>query len=390
MGQPLKKDGGRPRILVLTRNFPPLCGGMERLIYHAYLELTKEFDVFVCGPEGIDAFLPREAVAGLFPVSPAPLFLCKSSVVAYISAKRLRPDLILCGSGVMALAARFAPLRGGGVRVAFLHGLDLVAQSKIYQLFFVPQIRKLNRVIVNSYNTLKLAKDCGIGGEKISLLFPGVELPDVHCNSALSLRNELGFGQRPIILSAGRLTARKGVLQFIRIALPLLVKKFPDILLLIIGGDADNAIMRSQGSTQKIKEQVDALGLQHNVCMLGSVDDDTLKRAYLESDVHVFPVLDLPGDVEGFGMVAVEAAAHGLPTVAFAVGGVPDAIENGKSGFLVAPASYEELSDRLSHIILMSDGERSDMKESCRQFARKFEWSTFGRSLRDICWSCLD
>ena len=62
-------------------------------------------------------------------------------------------------------------------------------------------------------------------------------------------------------------------------------------------------------------------GWQRTSACLARVDDQRLSDAYFAADVMVFPVLDLPGDVEGFGMVAVEAAAHGLPTVAFAVGG---------------------------------------------------------------------
>jgi phosphatidylinositol alpha-1,6-mannosyltransferase len=109
---------------------------------------------------------------------------------------------------------------------------------------------------------------------------------------------------------------------------------------------------------------------------LGPVDDDTLSDAYFAADVMVFPVQEVAGDVEGFGMVAIEAAAHDLPTVAFAVGGVPDAIANGRSGSLIEArangAFAESVVDRLQ-------SPRQPL--ACRKFAQDFSWQAFGERL---------
>ena len=74
-----------------------------------------------------------------------------------------------------------------------------------------------------------------------------------------------------------------------------------------------------------------------------------LHAAYAEADALVFPVLELPGDVEGFGMVALEAAAHGLPTFGFRSGGVPDAVQEGRTGELVSASDYGGLAERLAN-----------------------------------------
>jgi phosphatidylinositol alpha-1,6-mannosyltransferase len=121
---------------------------------------------------------------------------------------------------------------------------------------------------------------------------------------------------------------------------------------------------------------------------LGKVDDATLGQAYRSSRVHVFPVLDLPGDMEGFGMVALEAAAHGLPTVAFAVGGIPDAVSPEVSGLLITPGDYAALA---TGIIALLAGERPDITaQSCRDFAAGFAWSRFGERARSLCMSLIE
>src|SRR3546814_1721721 len=83
--------------------------------------------------------------------------------------------------------------------------------------------------------------------------------------------------------------------------------------------------------------------------LIGRIGDRELEDAWAASAVHVFPVREIPGDPEGFGMVAMEAAAHGVPTVAYAVGGVPDAVLDGTSGVLVQPGDevgFAEAVDR--------------------------------------------
>ena len=78
-------------------------------------------------------------------------------------------------------------------------------------------------------------------------------------------------------------------------------------------------------------------------------------------------------------MVAIEAAAHGLPTVAFATGGIVDAVAQGVSGMLVAPGDYEGLCD--AAISMLSDAEGA-WRDSAQAFARDFAWPCFGASLR--------
>jgi phosphatidylinositol alpha-1,6-mannosyltransferase len=115
---------------------------------------------------------------------------------------------------------------------------------------------------------------------------------------------------------------------------------------------------------------------------LGRCDGPTLSAAYQAADVHIFPVLDLPGDVEGFGMVALESAAHGLATVAFAVGGVPDAVLDGQTGTLVEPGDYVVLGEAV--IRQLAQAREGATIATCREFAAGKVWPVFGERLRNL------
>jgi phosphatidylinositol alpha-1,6-mannosyltransferase len=112
------------------------------------------------------------------------------------------------------------------------------------------------------------------------------------------------------------------------------------------------------------------------------LSDDSLANAYIAADVLIFPVLDITGDMEGFGMVAIEAAAHGTPTVAFSVGGVPDAIAEGVSGNLIQPGNYSEFAETVAKHL---GGEIGGIDPaSCRTHAEQYSWPRFGERLRGV------
>ena len=108
---------------------------------------------------------------------------------------------------------------------------------------------------------------------------------------------------------------------------------------------------------------------------------------YTQADVHIFPILDLPGDVEGFGMVAIEAAAYGVSTVTFDVGGVADAVNSGVSGVLVKPGDYRAFSASVQEILMVSRD--AVVTERCIQFAQLFSWDHYGTGLNKLCTQIL-
>jgi phosphatidylinositol alpha-1,6-mannosyltransferase len=266
----------------------------------------------------------------------------------------------------------------------YLHGLDVVVDDRAYRAIWWPLIRRCDFALCNSRNTAKLAVARGFPPDRIDVLEPGVSLPDPDAR-APDYRAQAGLGERPVIVSVGRLTARKGLPEFIEQAWPSLLARRPDAVLIIVGGEPADALAPGRGGVaERIGDAVRMLGAEESVRALGRCDDDALRAILAAADVQVFPVLDLPGDVEGFGMVAVEAAAAGIPTVGFAVGGVPEAIADGMSGSVVAAGDYAGLVASLVEWIDRRRSAPAAVSQACREHAARHAWPRFGDRLREI------
>jgi len=372
------------RLLFISRNFPPLTGGMERLNYHAYLALRARYRISICAPNGAATFIDGADDCLEVPLTPLSRFLATCQWRSWRMARQARPVVVYSGSGLTAPAALIAGRAVGARVVSFLHGLDVIADHPVYHKLFLPAIRRCDRLLVNSHYTAGLALSAGVPEARISIVHPGVDIPDMrHCEQGrLRFRQRYGLGDRRVLLSVGRLTERKGLVEFVRDVLPAVVREYPDAILMVVGDEPAQALKHRGGVRGELAKVAQDAGMAANVQMTGRVDDATLSECYFAGDLMVFPVIEIPGDVEGFGMVAIEAAAHGLPTVAYAAGGVVDAVADGRSGWLVAPGDRQRMIEVILHVIGDPAGTRQQMSESSHQLAaEKFSWDEFGRRI---------
>jgi phosphatidylinositol alpha-1,6-mannosyltransferase len=294
--------------------------------------------------------------------------------------------LILAGSGLVAPFAWLAAKLFNARCIVYLHGLDIKAPSQIYRLLWHPFLRRFDRVIVNSRFTARLAAGAAIRSDKIHVLHPGVTIPgnsDARVRSD-AFRAKYGLGDLPAMLYVGRLTPRKGLLEFVTQSLPSSVARCPNVRFLIVGGEPSHAILNATGQRAQLDATLATNGLAENVLFLGELPDAELRAAYFAADVFVFPIRHYPYDIEGFGMVALEAAAHGLPTVAFSAGGVPDAVRNGYSGDLVESGDYVAFTNAVLSRLAGVPRARPESRERVTTFARQFAWSIFGQRLRAL------
>lgn len=365
---------------MITRNLPPLVGGMERLNWHMADELSRHAEVRVIGPQGATASAPQNVHVTEVPLRPLWKFLALAKWRALREARRWRPDLVLAGSGLTAPATLMAARASGASAAVYVHGLDLSVRHPLYKQLWLPALRRMDRVIANSQPTRQLAEQVGIDPERIGIVHPGVDLPTAAHDpgGAERFRAEHQLGDRPLLLSVGRLSTRKGLREFVTQALPRIAAEHPEATLLVVGDAPHNALRAQAQTPDSIREAAQHAGVGNNLRFLGTITDYTeLGVVYRTADVHVFPVRNIPGDPEGFGMVAVEAAAHGLPTVAFAAGGVVDAVADGQSGRLVASGDYPALAEAVLQTLAARDALRPD----CHAFARRFAWPEFASRL---------
>lgn len=374
----------QPRILHITRNLPPLVGGMERLNWHIADELSRCAQVQLIGPKGSAALRPAAVPVTEVPLRPLSRFLLASAWQAVAVARRFQPHIVLAGSGLTAPAAWLAARASGARAYVYLHGLDAAVQHPMYRAMWHPAIRRMDGVIANSQPTTELAQNLGVAAEKIRIVHPGVALPAAPQSAAAlqDFRQRHQLGDRRLLLSVGRLTTRKGLREFVQHALRAIVQAAPDTLLAIVGDAPADSLHASVQTRASIQAVSDAAGIGQHLRFLGVITDpQELACAYESASLHIFPVRQLPGDPEGFGMVAIEAAAHGLPTVAFATGGIVDAVAEGQSGHLVAPGDYPALAQ--AALQMLADGHGA-WQTRASAFAAQFAWPAMGQKLRDI------
>ena len=174
-------------------------------------------------------------------------------------------------------------------------------------------------------------------------------------------RRSLGIASDVLlILTVARLEPRKGVDRVLRV-LPSLARQFPRLRYAIVG--AGRARVRWEALAAR-------LGVSDRVWWVGDVDDSTLVSWYRAADVFVLVPTPGPGEVEGFGLVYVEAAACGVPAVAGRNGGTPEAVLHGRTGVVVDPADEAELVSALASL-LSDEARRTALGRAARLHAQR-------------------
>lgn len=346
---------------------------MERLNWHIADELSKDHDVSIISHSKAKKTAPKNIKFYGVPLNPLPLFLICAFFQTFWICLVQRPDILFAGSGLTAPIAVFWAKVFKKKSIVYIHGLDIENNSVIYREIWIPFIRKSDHIVVNSTPTQELCTKNHIPLAKISIIHPGVDFPPrpQEIEQIQQLKNKFNLHHKKILISIGRLTERKGLKEFIQYALPQIIKKVPNVLLLVVGDTASHALNKNMQTQSQLIEIAKAHHIEKHIIFSGRVTDTELSSFFYLSDAHVFPIKYIFDDPEGFGMVAIEAAAHGKPTVAFAVGGVVDAIQHQETGYLIESADYQSMTHILVQILenkeLISD-------TTCIQFAKQFAW----------------
>lgn len=367
------------KILVCSWNYPPVVGGIEVVaeqVAEGLHRLGHEVTVLA-------AALPAGAAeaAGTVEVARAakkgiPRFLLHAVGEGARRIRRERPDWILCPSLTSAPAAWWLSRRFGVPYAVLVHGSDILLQSKVYQAAIRPLLRGAALLFANSRNTADLLEKRRLGRGPIRVVCPGVTPPPPPGTEAGGKMKTLvaEAAGKPVLLSVGRLVKRKGVLEFIRDVMPRVRAEVPDAQYWVVGGEPGASLIHSERIGSALEETIRATGQEGAVKLLGRLPEADLAAAYAASKLFMFPCLDLPHDIEGFGIVVLEAALRRVPSVATRCGGIPDAVEEGVTGVLVPPGDPEAMATAV--VRLLRDPARiSSMGEAGERRAREeFNW----------------
>jgi phosphatidylinositol alpha-1,6-mannosyltransferase len=363
-------------ILVITWNYPPRQGGMEHLLASVCAGLSRNHRVSV-----ITAYAEKHFTAGeetvFRPASPGLVRYFLFAFTKGVALLRGNPNITVVFGGSVLVTPIVLTLARLFRRKALVqaHGLDLIYRGSIYQFFIVRALRHVDQAIVNSRHTAGLARQKGVAARAIEVIPPGVDGQRFQvAEDASALKQARGLANRKVILFVGRLVRRKGVKEFIDHSLGDIVKQAPEVCFVIAGDNPTESLTPHEDVSGGIRQAIERHKLSEQVCWLGAVSDAELVQIYALCDVLVLPVVDLDSDVEGFGMVALEAAAAGKPVIATRCGGIPDAVKDGESGILVEPGNYACLSEAIVYL-LKNPRIAAAMGQSGRQRAvKEFTW----------------
>lgn len=372
-------------VLVVTWNYPPRRGGMENLLQNLCAGLRERHRVFVI-TSFADAACPAEKDTfrapwdGLIPFAFYALWRG-----AMILARDPQIRIVFGGSALatplILILARVFRRRA----IVMTHGLDVIYRNFSYQLMCVRGLKLCDRVVANSLYTATLARSKAVAQERIVVIPPGIHAERFGFSTDVTAtKGRWNVKDQKVILFVGRLAKRKGVKEFIENSLVEIVQESPEAVFLIAGDNPTESLAHHDNVMGEISETVSRLGLQNHVRCLGALSDEEIINLYHASDVVVLPGREIEGDVEGFGIVALEAGAAGKPVVAMRVGGISDALEAGISAVLVDAQDYKSFSQAV--LALLRDSARTRaMGEAGRQRTmNSFAWTQICRRYENL------
>lgn len=374
----------------MSEIFPPAHGGSGRWFWEIYRRLPREDYVIAAGEHpgqgefdrGHDLRVARlplamrawglrswEGIAGYWSLFRRLRQLMLAEDVRVLHCGRCLPEgfiawLLSCWTGAPYLV--------------YVHGEDVTTAATSRELSWMVRrvLGRASRVIANSQSTRSILLDqWRLPAERIRVLYPGVDTKRfVPVPRDLGVRKALGWGNRPVVLTVGRLQKRKGHDQMIR-ALVEIRKQVPEVLYAVAGEGEERAALE----TLIRKER-----LARHVQLMGAMDDARLVQCYQQCDLFALPNRREGADIEGFGMVLLEAQACGRPVLAGDSGGTAETMKIGETGRIVCCDRPEPLSavtaDLLSQPALLDR-----MGEAGRRWVvERFDWDALARQAQEL------
>lgn len=365
-GESPSSQGERATVALLTMDFPPSIGGVQRYLLELSRRVGRRYRLTVAVPQGD---------ASLFQNEPFSLISLPSSVPWHYARvlATLRPHITIVGHAHPRMLLPAAILSRKRF-IGLAHGSDYeVAQRRWHAPVFNRLLACAHPLVVGSKNiSLRLS---ALGISNLEVVHPGTD-------PYLFSLPETSHTGPPVILSVGRLVPRKG-LDIVLNALPSLLDIYPRLQYWIAGDGPERVALGRLARTLRVDHAVSFLGeLSHDESSGSSPD---LPELYRRASVFVLPTrVDSETGPEGFGIVYLEASASGLPVVAARSGGAAEAVIENETGLLVPPDDPSALAQALVRLLEDPDLRLRMGRAGRRWVEREMNWDRVGRQFLSI------
>ena len=372
-----------PSVLLVTNDFGPRAGGIETfvmgllervpkgevIVYTSHQSSTGEYDRRWRDEYGVEVVRDKSSI-----LLPTP------RVIRNLQKLIRRRNLSTVWFGAAAplgVSARWLRKAGAQHIVALTHGHE-VWWSKVWPFSLaISEIARNVDVVtyLGDFTQQAIARRFK-DQNKLIKIAPGIDTEHFRPLDGRELREKYGIADRATIVSVGRLVHRKGQDRLVE-AMPLVLKEIPEAHLVFIG----------EGPHRKrLDELVKKFKLENHVTFIGRIQYSDLPRHFSLGDIFAMPSRSrLFGlEVEGLGIVYLEASACGLPVVGGNSGGAPDAVKEGITGFVVDGNKLPEIADRI--ITLLKDDElRNQMGNAGRSWAmEEWQWKRWSQAFNQV------
>ena len=370
------------KVLVLTNDFPPRPGGIQFFVHALALRLP---------PENVTVYAPAWAGAAEFDAEqPFPVVRHPTSLMLPVPSVARRAERFIeregCDTVLFGAAAPLgllAPrLRRAGARrlIALTHGHEVGWAA-------LPVARGTLRRIGDSVDTVtylgdytraRLARALSpAAAARMTRLTPGVDASEFHPGAGgQAIRERLGLADRPVVVCVSRMVPRKGQDTLIH-AWPLVLANVPGAALLLVGDGPYR---------DRLERMARHLGVAGSVIFAGAPSRAELPAYFDAGNVFAMPCRTRRRglDVEGLGMVFLEAAATGLPVVGGDSGNSADAIRDGETGYVVSGRSVADLAERLNRLLTDPGAARAMGEKGVAWVQQEWRWEIIAHRFAEI------
>lgn len=356
--------------IVVASSFPPEIGGIQRYCESIARALNaSRGGVVVVAPkaQGADAF-DRAASFRIvrYASGSSRIGAMVSLWISVIGVSLRNPSFVVASSWFPSgLCAHLIPppLRRRVLVIA--HGTEVSPSRRgFHRLVKLAVYNRADAVIAVSDTTRKMLLRAGVRPELIHVVHCGIDvLPPV-----------VGRPDRQIILATGRLIERKGFDRLVE-SMPTILREFPQATLRIVGDGPQR---------EALERRCEHLGVTAAVCFRGSIDDRELQREYREASCFALPVRAIGDDIEGFGIVYLEAAMAGLPVLGGRNSGAEAAIADGVTGLLVDGNDSHAIARAIGQFFRDPDDARRMGERGRERAIASFSWASVAEVIERI------